>query len=431
MPDLRHVDVFTPADFPSYTYIARDNQRLETALRDALATPGEVISISGPSKSGKTVLVERVVGQDNLITITGAGIHSPEHLWDRVLDWMDVPDSSTTASTRQAAEDESVSASVEVGVPSVARLTAGAKVGGVGSRSTTDATASERRGLPQVVDEIADSDFVLLIDDFHYMDREIQVEVARQIKEAARLHIKICTASVPHRADDVVRSNPELRGRVRAIDIEYWAPPQLQEIAHAGFPLLNVKLDPEAVQRFALEASGSPQLMQAICLQACFQLGVRDKLPELSDISLQAGHVADILQETSTRTDYSSLVKTMHTGPKTRGTERKEFEFADGTIGDVYRCVLLALASDPPSLTFTYNELTERVRTVCTADTPQPASLYQSCSQISKMAIGMYPTQRVIEWDEDFTLLDIIDPYFLFYLRWSRRLDSLAERADA
>jgi hypothetical protein len=53
-------------------------------------TSRQVTSVSGPSKSGKRVLVARVVGRGNLITVTGAGINDPEDLWSRMLDWMDV-----------------------------------------------------------------------------------------------------------------------------------------------------------------------------------------------------------------------------------------------------------------------------------------------------------------------------------------------------
>jgi len=44
------------------------------------------------------------------------------------------------------------------------------------------------------------------------------------------------------------------------------------------------------------------------------------------------------------------------------------------------------------------------------------------------MALEMYPNQRVIEWDDDENVLDVVDPYFLFYLRWSERLASLGEQ---
>ena len=41
------------------------------------------------------------------------------------------------------------------------------------------------------------------------------------------------------------------------------------------------------------------------------------------------------------------------------------------------------------------------------------------------MALEMYPDQRVVEWEED-EILEIEDPYFLFYLRWSGKLPNLA-----
>jgi hypothetical protein len=186
MSTVRAVDVFMPSDFPTLTYVSWDREQLEKRLRDALETPGEVVSVSGPSKSGKTVLVEKVVGRDNLIAITGAGIRTPDQLWDRVLDWIEVPQSQTITTQAGVSGAASASATGEVGIPLVTKGSVEGKldVGISGSRS--DAKTAHRRGLTQVVKEISDSDFVLLIDDFHYMERSIQTEVAKQIKEAAR-----------------------------------------------------------------------------------------------------------------------------------------------------------------------------------------------------------------------------------------------------
>src|SRR5262245_44878109 len=84
-------DVFTPSSFPEHTYVVRRDDDLEEKLRFALKTRGQIVSLSGPSKSGKTVLVERVVGKDNLIPVVGAGIREPDQVWTRVLDWMEAP----------------------------------------------------------------------------------------------------------------------------------------------------------------------------------------------------------------------------------------------------------------------------------------------------------------------------------------------------
>src|SRR5215210_7082475 len=100
-------DVFTPNAFPEHTYVVRDGERLERELRQALQTPKVVVSISGPSKSGKTVLIEKVVGLDNLILVSGIEIESGDDLWVNTLAWMDVPLTtavqSTSATTNQVA----------------------------------------------------------------------------------------------------------------------------------------------------------------------------------------------------------------------------------------------------------------------------------------------------------------------------------------
>src|SRR5437868_1258803 len=84
-------DVFTPSSFPEHTYVARGGDDLEEKLRFALKTKGQIVSLSGPSKSGKTVLVEKVVGKENLVPVVGAGIRDVEQVWTRVLDWLDAP----------------------------------------------------------------------------------------------------------------------------------------------------------------------------------------------------------------------------------------------------------------------------------------------------------------------------------------------------
>lgn len=421
MTVLRVTEVFTPGAFPTHTYIAREEQRLEDRLRDALDTPGQIVSLSGPSKSGKTVLVERVVGRDNLITVTGASIASPEEIWDRVLDWMESPSESSREVTWGGTAKAGAEAKGGLSLPFVGK----GEVAGKGeielSRDSAVARVFRRRGMAQVIDEIKDSEFVVLLDDFHYMPRTVQEEVAKQIKEAARLGVKIVTAAVTHRADDVVRANPELRGRVMAVDLSYWTPGELREIATLGFGLLKMDVSWETIASFASEAAGSPQLMQAICLNACFDLGVRVPLPDLTQFTPPADARRASFERTAATTDFRSLVDVLDGGPKTRGTERRTYKFVDGTEGDVYRCVLKAVALDPPRLSFDYDEIQERVARVCVGERPVGSSVVGSCSQMAKLA-SEFPRERVVDWDETKQVLDIPDPYLVFYLRWSGRL---------
>jgi hypothetical protein len=182
-------------------------------------------------------------------------------------------------------------------------------------------------------------------------------------------------------------------------------------------------VSPNVIQRFAREAFGSPQLMQAICLNACFEQQVNESLPELRRFEIDFVHLQSIFERTSTLTNFSSMIEQLHKGPRQRGVERKEYEFIDGTKGDVYRCVLLAMKADPPRLSFKYDDMLRRVEAVCTGDRPSGSSVSQALEQMTNIA-KLVQDAPVLEWGED--VLDIIEPYFLFFLRSSTYLRSLA-----
>ena len=247
------------------------------------------------------------------------------------------------------------------------------------------------------------------------MERVLQEEVAKALKEAVRLGVKIVTAAVSHRGDDVVRANPELRGRVT----------ELSQIGRAGFGALNADIDLGVIDGFVDESAGSPQLMQLLCLQTCFVFNLRERSETSTPrvINFDVGALNRIFEQTSASTDFRSLVDVLDASPRTRGTERKTYQFTDGTQGDVYRVVLRAIADDPPQLSFPYEELLRRTSTVCVpGDSPVGSSVTGTCLHMKKLAQEKFPKERAVDWDEQKQVLDIPDPYLLFYLRWSGRL---------
>lgn len=428
MPEVGSImkiyDVFTPTGVPTVTYINREEQDLERQLRNALATPGQIVSLAGPSKSGKTVLINKVIPRDNLIALSGAAIRSAEMLWDRVLNWMEAPSETTASSEHETGAEIAGKAGGKIGIPFVAEGSTEASAAGHYAYTKSNAKITRRGGIDQVVKELSGSDFIVFIDDFHYMRPDTQVDVAKQIKEAAEKGVKVCTASVPHRTDDVVRSNPELRGRVRAIDFTYWKNEEIALIANKGFEALGMGVDPAVVTQLATEAFGSPQLMQQICLQLCFYTRIEATLNPSRPIPLNGNELSGIFEQASTTTDFTSLLESLHGGPKQHGSRRNSFELTDGTKGDVYRCILLGLAQDPPHLSFTYDDIYLRVRKAGVKDAPAGSSVAQALDRISELA-GNTERGAIVEWKDD--VLDIVDPYFLYYLRRSPKLAALGQ----
>jgi hypothetical protein len=144
-------EVFVPYDVPTVTYVYRQENDLETQLRQALKTPGLIISLSGPSKSGKTVLINKVIPKDNLIQVSGGAIKSPSELWDRILNWMESPSEVTSKSARTLTGDLAGSASGKTGIPFIAEGSVqGTMRAGLSGTSETSSRTT-RQGLDQVV----------------------------------------------------------------------------------------------------------------------------------------------------------------------------------------------------------------------------------------------------------------------------------------
>lgn len=427
MARLSSAEVFTPTSFPTHTYVTREELHNERLLREWLRSSTQVASVSGPSKAGKTVLVQRVVGEGNLITVSGASVRSPDQLWERVLDWWGEPHATTASTSTASSDTETNDKGVAIGVPGTGMT--GRHTSTVGQVATdTLAATVNRRGLVQVVQEIAHTPYTILLDDFHYIPAQIQGDVAQQIKDAASRGVRICVASVPVKADNLVRALPELRGRVLAVDLDYWGQRDLVEIARIGCPLLGLEVDNASLQMFAREAAGSPQLMQSICLWMCNHLGVRETTDPARAVQLDELARKEILFLTSCTVDFRSLVRAMVSGPRARPGERRAYVHHDGRIADVYLTIMRSIAMDPPRLTLGYDELQQRLELMCKGASPDGASIVNACTKLGQIAAGFASfTGPAFEWDEQAQMILIPDPYLLFYLRWSIALEREAD----
>jgi hypothetical protein len=368
-----------------------------------------------------------VVGEGNLITVSGASIRSPDQLWERVLDWWGEPHTTMTSSIETKTETATRERTATIGISGTGAQHKSGHLEAEAAAETLQATVN-RRGLPQVVSELANTKYTILVDDFHYIPAAIQPDVAQQLKDAASRGVRICVASVPHRADNVVRALPELRGRVLAIDLDYWSRKDLLAIPQLGCPLLGIAIDQPSLEMFATEAAGSPQLMQSICQWTCNHVGVRETANPPRGVTLDELARKEILFLTSCTVDFRSLVRALVSGPRVKPGERRTYLHTDGRSGDVYLTVMRAVAMDPPRLAIDYAALSKRLEALCKGATPDGASVIGACTRIAQIAQTFAPpTGPAIEWDEQAQTLVLADPYLLFYLRWSVILEREAD----
>ncbi|MBQ6885950.1 MAG: ATP-binding protein [Lachnospiraceae bacterium] len=384
--------VFSSATFPEYTYVNRKSSgdfTYEERLKMALEQMGYLIVIDGPSKIGKTVLCEAVIGRDKLVAMTGNDFKGENDFWTVVAKKVDIP---------LAGEVQNESA-----------------VSGQGEQIGTRYTSRYQTNKERVLKFFLEYKKVLLLDDFHYAEEKMQHDAACQLKEAIRSDLKAIVVSLPHRVDETVKNNPDLQGRIMNITMKPWKNTELAEIPKKGFLMLGVTAEKELIDRLVMECIDSPQTMQSICENIGYYIS-EDKRLKDDDITKSCYLRADYLT-------YQELYAKLLAGLSSRGQKRAIYYLEDGSEVDRYGLVLEALRKDPPLKAITISEIYERAKGILDKEKDMLKLTTQTIkgtlnSMFSILEESGYEADRVFDWKEN--VLTFREPLFLFYLRWRR-----------
>lgn len=384
--------VFSSATFPEYTYVNRKSSgdfTYEERLKMALEQMGYLIVIDGPSKIGKTVLCEAVIGRDKLVSMTGNDFKGENDFWTVVAKKVDIPLSGEV-------QNESA-------------------VHGQGEQIGTKYTSQYQTNKERVMRFFLENKKVLLLDDFHYADEKMQHDAACQLKEAIRYDLKAVIVSLPHRVDETVKNNPDLQGRIMNINMKPWKSEELAEIPRKGFLMLGVSAGQDLIDRLVMECIDSPQTMQSICENIGYYIS-EDRILKDEDITKSCYLRADFLT-------YQELYAKLLAGLSSRGQKRAIYYLEDGSEVDRYGLVLEALRKDPPLKSITMSEIYERAKKILDKTKEMPKLTTQTIrgtmkSMFSILEESGYEADRVFDWKEN--VLTFREPLFLFYLRWRR-----------
>lgn len=395
MGNLLAEQVFKPGAFPKYTYVSRMSPELnfnyELRLIQALKISGCLTSIVGPSKMGKTVLCEKVIAFEKLVEVSGGDFTGCNDLWK------------------------------------VLAAKVGLSLEGEYSETHNNLNNNSQKGLSKTEKYIASKDrvieyfkehgLVLVLDDFHYASEEVQIYIAQQLKDAIRKEFKAIVVSLPHRADDAIRKNADLSGRLSLINIEPWAEEELKEIAIKGFNKLEVSISDEVASMIARESLTSPQLMQYICLSLTTIL---DLDSESTERVVDSSRLEESYRFTTLNFEYRDVIKTLKEGPNPRGKQRKIYELITGESMDVYGLIMKAIADDPPLMGLSLDDLKNRIDNLTrnSKDKLDKQKIKDSLNQLQGIISAKEAIYQVFEWKDN--MLYILDPLFLFYLRWGK-----------
>lgn len=379
--------------------------------------PGRIISIAGPSKSGKTALVENVIGKDNLVTISGALIEKSEDLWLQIAQNLNIPKEVKHTKKSSSKETHKIEFKAESGIPGTIKATGGYGMEGSAETQSEDQKVHESQSQKIIVESLKSSGKVVFLDDFHYMSEENQKKIAEQIKNSAEKdNVRFCIAQVRHKRDLVIRKNPDLTGRLVNIDFELWGLNDIKKIAF-GFDVIGCSVKDFVIDAFAKEAGGSPQIMQEICLALTISDKFQECLEKGVSLSLTLTEIDALVSSCIDSIDRDRILKRLEAGPASHGKERKEYEIVTGEKLDVYGCIVSAIALNPPWMEISKAQLIDRISFIASGSKPSSTSIENSIKHMERIAQDFDETNDYLQWDED-KGLQIMDPYLLFFVRW-------------
>jgi hypothetical protein len=429
MPLTRY-DVFTPGDFPRHSYVHRQFVHPLTArprdpegeIRDAFRQRGRIAQIVGPSKSGKTVALKNVVQPSQLQIVSGSRITTPDSIWSSVTASLGLPSAKVVADKRGEKNGNTESAAL------TAKFGIADATGSLAAQREQSKERSEQVTVSEDVFRTATSalvtgDKVLFLDDFHAIPASLKQGIASQLKAAAESGVRICLAEVPHRADEPVAGNLDLTGRIAKITFDYWSTDDLKAIATIGFASLKLEVNSSAIDVLAHESAGSPQLMQLLCLEVCKELAVDQELATHSARFLDANALDAVFMNVVQSVERAAIFKVLDEGPDERGKPRAKYQARGLVEGDNYEITLASVALDPPRLAFDWDagpdSLQSRMNRICPRHSNRPLrhQITRAQEQLRDLALKYMPRTPVLDWDAD-KGLHILDPYFLYYLRW-------------
>lgn len=387
---LRAEDVFRPGAFPEYTYVSRkstfSNLSYEFRLNQAIKVSGFLTSLVGPSKMGKTILCEKVIGFDKIVEISGADFEEDTDFWKLV--------------------------ATKVGLSYVGQFSTEKIIDSTQDKYTRQEDFFLTKD--KIIEYYKRENLVLVIDDFHYAPAEKRLLIAQQLKDAIRRGFKAIVISLPHRADEAIRQNADLSGRLSLINMESWDVADLKEIAKLGFAKLAIEIEDAVAEKIAVESLSSPQLMQYICLNICTIL----EMEEAEKDKVKSNLLERAYRYTTANFEYGDVVTLMKKGPSTRGKNRNQFLAKDGKEYDIYELLVKSIAENPPLMKLDFEIIRNRINDLIADNTKKPTqqTIKESLVKLQELLNEREDIFKVMDWKEG--TLYIVDPLFLFYLRW-------------
>lgn len=417
-------EVFQDHGYPESTYVERRDGDKEEQLVDYLFKESAIVSISGPSKSGKSALVKHVTRKyekvpSNLVPIRGNNISEGDNIWKKALEKLG------EATKKIKEERDRSSTRRRFGISSTLKTIVGDYIKTSTEEDVEVYIKEQDLGLDTLIKIHEEEPFVIFIDDAHKIPDNLHKNVAEQIKEAFDKRLLVCLAYIDYRSDALVAADIDLSSRVDSISLNQWSKEELREIARKGFKKLKINVPQNVQSIFAAESVGSPQLMQKLCYTLCVNCDIYYRQDEEITVNVDKEAILSVLTKVAKGTgeNYSTAYDLISGGTKSNTTVT--YDYIDGESGDRYATVLRGIIVDESETSLSLKKLRHRINRQCVGKSPQSGNITQDVKRMSDWVDDSKRVDNFIfDYEEDQQKqVKIPEPALILYLRWSDVLE--------
>ncbi|WAC52164.1 AAA family ATPase [Frigoribacterium sp. SL97] len=335
-------DVFPVRGYPKYTY--QQQKSVEGDVARHAASGSGVLLVYGPSKSGKSVLVQKVLPK--ALYVEAPNTETAEGFWQAANTALG------THTTRSEGDETSESREIglSAGVSSVGRFVG--KWGWNRSKKNSRGGTSTDPSNIFVTRALLKTKRVLIIDDLHMLHRDEQRKIVRNITPFVDKGGRVILIASGHRAELIPTLVPNMGGSFKANNFGLWSDAgqlgQLAQIVKDGWIKLRTQAPAGLAERLAENAYGSPQTMQRLSAALVVNNNYYFAADELSELVSPTDW--DEFDKTSLAPVLSEVrwVKKLTKGPK--GKARDEYPTHKYGPADGYRLIMLALRELLPNV---------------------------------------------------------------------------------
>lgn len=284
---MKTLDVFGIKRDQVESYVERDD--VDGMFLDALKTDRQII-VYGASKQGKTSLVDKHLPYKENIVVSLTPKYTLLDIYQSVLSSMNIELISETQSSVSSARESSISARFKAMIPAVIGIESSAAIkekkgeNNSVTKESIEVNLSLPNDVARIIKKTEYSDKYIILENFHYLDEEIQKEFSFDLRSFLELGINFVILGVWKEKNRLIQFNGDLLERLIEVPVEPWKKDDFRRVIKIGEEKLHIHFSDEIKTKIINSAFDSIGVVQELLKATCMNSGITERSDKLIQV---------------------------------------------------------------------------------------------------------------------------------------------------